>query len=215
MAKQTGTHTLSRQTKVNWLLDATVFLGAVLAMLSGIYFLFFVSGGYQGGRNATYGMTLLFSRTTWSDLHTWGGVLMIGAVAVHLGTHLSWVGMMARKIVATMRGQIRGLSKGAKVNIVVDLAIAISFLLVAVSGIYFLFAPTGGFDGGRNAGWDPMFLFSRTTWDLVHTWSAVAMTVAAVAHLAIHWRWVTKVTGRMFNRSSKRASLPAMETSQA
>ena len=215
MAKQSESHTLSKQTKFNWLLDAAVFLGAVLAMLTGIYFLFFVSAGYQGGRNPTYGLTLLFTRATWSDLHTWGGVLMIGAVVLHLFIHLNWVGMMARKIVAAMRGQIRGLSRGAKVNILVDLAIALSFLLVAVSGLYFLFAPTGGFQGGQNLGWDPMFLFSRTTWDLVHTWSAVIMTVAAVIHLAIHWRWVTKVTVKMFKRSSKRAAQPVLEPSQA
>jgi hypothetical protein len=41
---------------------------------------------------------------------------------------------------------------------------------------------------------DPMILFSRTTWDLIHTWSGVALIVAAVIHFAIHWRWVTKVT---------------------
>ncbi len=215
MAKQSGSHTLSQQTRLNWLLDATVFLGAVLAMLTGIYFLFFVSGGYQSGRNPTYGLTLLFSRATWSDLHTWGGVLMIGAVMVHLAIHLNWIGMMARKIVAVTRGQVRGLSKGAKINILVDLAIAISFLLVAVSGLYFLFAPTGGFQGGQNAIWDPGFLVSRTTWDLIHTWSALTMTAAAVIHLAIHWRWVTKVTGKMFKRSGAPASKPALEPSRA
>ena len=75
---------ISAQNRNNWLLDATLFLGGVLAALSGIYFLFVPSGGYQGGRNPTYGVTVLFDRHTWDDLHTWGGVAMIAAAVVHL-----------------------------------------------------------------------------------------------------------------------------------
>lgn len=197
MENRSRTRSLSWTTRLNWLLDFAVFLGAVLASLTGIYFLYFVSGGYQGGRNPTYGITLFFERRTWSDLHTWGGVLMISAVMFHLFIHLGWVGMMSRKIIALFQGKSRGLSRGAKFNVLVDATIALNFLLVALSGVYFLFAPTGGFQGGANPGWDPMFLLSRTTWDLIHTWSGVVMIVASIIHLAIHWRWITKVTAKM------------------
>ena len=40
---------MSKQTRANWLIDAALFLGAVLAMLSGVYFLLLPSGGYQDG----------------------------------------------------------------------------------------------------------------------------------------------------------------------
>ena len=203
---------LSWTTRLNWVLDVMVLLGAVVAALSGLYFLYFVSGGYQGGRNPTYGVTFLADRTTWDMLHTWGGILMISAALIHLAIHLDWIGMMGRKMVAIVRGTSRGLSRGAKTNLLVDAAIAISFLLCAGSGVYFLFAPTGGFQGGANPGWDPMFLFSRSTWDLIHTWSGVTMVVAAIIHLVIHWRWITKVTARMLER--RRGSAPA-ETSPA
>jgi hypothetical protein len=46
---------------------------------------------------------------------------------------------------------------------------------------------------GRGAA-DPMLLFSRSTWDLIHTWAGVTLIAAAVVHFAIHWKWVTKVT---------------------
>ena len=82
-------------------------------------------------------------------------------------------------------------------NLAIDLVIALGFLVTAVSGIYLLFLPTG-YQGGHTAGWDPNFLFSRVTWDLVHTWAGVIMTVAAAIHFAIHWRWVVKVTRRFF-----------------
>jgi hypothetical protein len=42
-----------------------------------------------------------------------------------------------------------------------------------------------------------MFLFSRTTWDLLHTWAGVTLMIAALVHIAIHWKWITKVSGKM------------------
>ena len=81
-------------------------------------------------------------------------------------------------------------------NVAVDAAVAISFLLAAISGVYFMFVP----GGGRAV--DPRFIFSRTTWDLIHTWSGVAMIVAAIIHFAIHWKWVTKVTAKVFRSLS-------------
>ena len=189
---------MSMQTRQNWLIDLAVFVGGVVAALTGIYFLFLPSGGYQGGRNATYGLTILFGRHTWSDLHLWGGLLMLVAIVVHFSLHWQWVKRMSGRMVSGMRPQDPKLSKGAKVNVAINLVIAISFLLCALSGIYFVFGPSGGFEGGRNPNWDPGFLFSRTTWDLIHTWSGVVVIVAAVLHFAIHWRWVKNVTARFF-----------------
>jgi hypothetical protein len=189
---------MSMQTRKNWLIDVAVFMGAVIASLSGVYFLFVPSGGYQAGRNPFYGVTFLFARATWSDLHIWGGVLMIVAVTVHFAIHWGWVKTMTRRVVTGLRTRSANLSKNAKINVAVDAVIAVSFLLTALSGLYFLFTPTGGFQGGRNPGWDPGFLFSRTTWDLIHTWAGVVMICAAVVHFGIHWRWVKNVMARFF-----------------
>lgn len=201
---------MSNRTRANWLIDAAVFLGGILAGLSAIYFLYLPSGGYEGGRNPMYGITILFGRHTWSGVHTWGGILMIVAVAVHFAIHWQWVKRMTRRTASAVVPGGKSLSRGALVNVAVDAVIAISFLLCALSGIYFLFAPEGGFQGGRNLAWDPGFLFSRTTWDLIHTWSGVVMGVAAVVHFAIHWRWVKQVTSKFF-----RSLLPEPRESQA
>jgi preprotein translocase subunit SecY len=188
---------MSSQTRANWLIDAAVFLGGILAALSGIYFLYLPSGGYRGGRNPMYGITILFGREGWSSLHTWAGVAMIVAVAIHFSIHWQWVKRMSRRTVDALRPSGNALSKGALVNVAVDVAIAVSFLVCAISGIYFLFAPSGGLHGATSVlGAD--FLFSRTAWDMVHTWSGVTLIVAAAIHFAIHWRWVTNVTERFF-----------------
>jgi len=187
---------ISKQTRHNWLVDATVFSGALLATLTGIYFLFLPVGGYQGGRNPAYGLQILFDRDTWDDLHTWGGLLMIIAVVVHLALHWSWVKMMSRRVWNTVRGTGSKFSKGARINVLVDLMVALGFFATAISAIYLLFLPAG-YEGGRNPGWDPGILFSRTTWDLIHTWGFVVMIIAALLHLIIHWRWIVNVTRRL------------------
>jgi len=181
-----------------WLLFAVVFLSGLVAALSGIYFLFAPSGGYQGGRNPMYGVTILFSRHTWEDLHAWGGVLMIVVAVVHFAIHWRWVKVMSKRTVKALFSREAKLAKGPRLNVAINLVIAVSFLLTAVSGIYLLFAPSGGFQGGRNASWDPMFLFSRTTWDLIHTWAGVVFIGAAVVHFWIHWRWIKNTTTRLF-----------------
>ncbi len=193
---KTGRLSISPQTRTNWIIDVALFLGAVGAMLTGVYFLFLPSGGYQGGRNPFFGVTILFSRQTWSDLHTWAGVLVIVAAVVHFSIHWQWVKTMSRRVFNSIRARSGGLSKGSRVNVLIDAIIALSFLATAISGVYFLLMTSGGYEGGRNAAYDPGFLFPRTTWDAVHTWAGVVMIVAAVIHFAIHWRWVKNVTAR-------------------
>jgi len=177
---------LSAKTRRNWLIDVVVFLGGVLAALSGVYFMFVPSGGYQGGRNPMYGVTILFSRYTWDVVHTWTGVLMIAAVVIHLAVHWRWVVMISRRIVNSMRPGGGRLSRGSRLNVALNVLVGFSFLVTAVSGIYFLFAPSGGQGVGHNV-----------TWDLIHTWAGVVLIVAATVHLAIHWRWVKNVTQRL------------------
>jgi cytochrome b subunit of formate dehydrogenase len=196
--------TVSKQTRNNWLIDAAVFIGALVAAISGTYFLFLPSGGYQGGRNPFYGITILFSRQTWNDLHTWFGVLMIAAVAVHFAIHWNWVKGMAKRMAKSVAGKGARMNRHGVFNVAVDATVAIGFLLAAVSGVYFMFVP----GGGRAA--DPLFIFSRTTWDLIHTWSGVAMIIAAIIHFAIHRNWVTKVTAKVF-RSLSPAGKPAVQ----
>jgi cytochrome b subunit of formate dehydrogenase len=186
------------QTRKKWLLDATIFLSGLVAALSGLYFLFIPSGGYQGGRNPMYGVPILFNRHTWEDLHTWSGVLMIAVAVLHFAIHWRWVKVMSKQTVKALLSRETRLSKGPLLNVAINAVAAVSFLLTAVSGIYFLFAPSGGFQGGSNTGWDPMFLFSRTTWDLIHTWAGVAFIGAVAVHFWIHWQWIKTMTKRFF-----------------
>jgi hypothetical protein len=186
------TQTISKQTQNNWWLDTVLALSAVGAMLSGIYFLFLPVGGYQGGRNPYYGVQVLFDRHTWEDLHTWTGLAMIVVAAAHLVIHGSWVTSMARRLTNELLGKASQMNGRARFNLWLNIVVAASFFLTAISGVVFFFLP-----GGR-ASQAAGFIWSTTTWDLLHTWAGIILIGAAVVHFAIHWKWVTKVTAKMF-----------------
>lgn len=177
---------LSLQTRMNWLIDAGLFISALIATISGIYFLFLPSGGYRGGRNPYYGITILFDRHTWNDWHTWAGVAMIAIVVIHLAIHWRWIVTMTKQAIRALVVPTCQLARGAWINIAINATIGVGFLLTAISGLYFFFEPA------KRA-----FIFTATTWDLIHTWAGVAMISAATLHLAIHWRWIVNVTTQL------------------
>jgi hypothetical protein len=184
---------LSTATRNNWFIDAGLLIGALIASLSGIYFLFLPIGGYQGGRNPLYGVTVLFERSTWGDLHIWGSILMIAVAAVHITIHWNWITGMVKRSLNELFGPNRHLNNRSRFNIGINAVVGVSGLVTAITGIYLLFFP-----GGGHGVPDPNFIFTRTTWDLIHTWAGVAMIIAGVVHFAIHWKWVTKVTNKLF-----------------
>lgn len=184
---------VSKQTRDNWMVDAGLFMSGVLAALSGVYFLVFVYGGYMGGRNPLSNSFLIFDRHTWNNLHTWTGILMIVIAAIHILVHWSWFVSMIRRTIKEMRGMVGHMNTRGRWNLVLNVLVAVSFTLTALSGIYFLFAPHGPGTSGST------FIFTRNTWDLIHTWAGVVLIEAAVIHFAIHWRWLVKVTAKLAN----------------
>jgi hypothetical protein len=188
----TKTRGVSRQTSNNWLIDSALFLEAVVASITGVYFLFFPVGGYQGGRNPMYGTKILFERETWDDLHTWFGIAMIIAATVHIVVHWNWIVNMVKRITHEIVRRERRLNRRSRFNVGINALIGLSFLVTAASGIVLLFTP-----GGRNFASLSLFFFNRTTWDLIHTWSGIMMILSAVLHFTIHWGWVTKVSRKV------------------
>jgi hypothetical protein len=185
---------ISSQTRNNWLIDAGLLISSIIVTISSIYFLFMPSGGYQGGRNPYYGVIILFDRHSWDNLHTWAGVMLIVIVVVHLSLHWSWVVNMLRRTFNELTGRCGCMNARGRWNLILNTIVGVSFAFAALSGLYFLFFPGGH---GQE---DPMLLLSRATWDTIHTWSGVLWISAALIHLAIHWKWVTKVTGKMIKQ---------------
>jgi len=196
----------SNKTQLNWQIDSILFLSALAVTASSLYFLFF-PGGYQGGRNPSYNAVVLFNRTEWDLIHTWSGIFMIFIAVIHFLLHWRWFLRMGSRLILQLRGKAKPLNRNAWINLITDATIAVSFFAAALSGIYFLFVPSG-----RTA--DPMFLFSRTTWDLLHTWSGILMIIAIVIHFLIHWRWIINVARRMIHPVNACQKTPSKLTGQ-
>jgi hypothetical protein len=116
---------------------------------------------------------------------------MVTAAIVHLVIHWQWVVSMTRRTWNELTGKCGYMNWRGRWNLILNAVVATSFLLTAISGVYFLFVP-----GGRWVA-DPMILFTRTTWDLLHTWAGIALITAAIVHFVIHWKWINKVTRKM------------------
>jgi hypothetical protein len=104
-------------------------------------------------------------------------------------------------LIRELTGQAGSMNARGRWNLILNLVVGLSFLITALSGVYFIFFP-----GGHKTV-DPLFLFTRSTWDLLHPWAAVTLITAATLHLAIHWKWVTKVTGKMLAVLAKPGSV--------
>ncbi len=189
---------LTPKLRNNWLIDVALFFSATFALLSGIYFLVFPVGGFQGGRNPYYGIIILFSRHTWGDLHTWSSLIMTAVAVVHIAIHWKWIVGTTRRIFKAIVRRSETLGTRLLWNIFLDAMIGLSFIICAISGVYFLFVDKTS---------TTIFLFSRTVWDLLHTWSGITMSMAAILHFTLHWKWIVNVTKKMFSTPRARPSI--------
>ena len=114
-------------------------------------------------------------------------------------------------MIRQLMGKDPNLNVRSRFNVFINVLVGLSFIIVAVTGVYLLFVP-GGPKGAVN---DPMILFSRTTWDLIHSWSGVVVILAGLVHFAIHWKWVVKVTRKVlkFERSIQTETVRTPELS--
>ena len=91
---------MKNEAKINYWVDIIIGIACVMAAVSGLV-LFFAghSGGYQGGRNPQYLKPILFfDRSTWKELHNWGGILMVLGVLGHFVLHWNWMVCMTRNL---------------------------------------------------------------------------------------------------------------------
>ncbi len=178
----------NRRTVAHWITVFLLSVSGLLTVLTGIYFLVFPAGGYQGGRNPEYGKTFLFDRDVWTSIHSWAGIVMIAVAIFHIALHWKWMVEMGRRSLDVARGRRKPFNRKIWMRLAVISVTGLVFAGVAASGIYFFVLPQG-----RESRF-VVFLFTRSTWDLIHTWTSIALIVAGVVHLSQRWRWVTRVT---------------------
>lgn len=197
------TSSVSNTTRNNWLIDFGLLISSGIALVSGIYFLYLPTNGYQGGRNPYYGIRILWERATWDDLHMWGGLAMTAIAVIHIIRHWTWIKSMTVKTIRVLVGQYQRLNPRSRFNIIINAVIGLSFTVTALSGLPFLLLDS------RSALRGTSLLAFRDALDLVHTWSGIVMGVAFIVHFAIHWKWVTKVTARITGAQNNQPGIRA------
>ena len=76
--------------------------------------------------------------------------------------------------------------KKAQLNYWIDVSIAVTFILSAISGLVFLLPVD--FESG-------ILGISYSLWNQLHTWSSVGMIAGVLAHLMLHWKWIIVALG--------------------
>jgi cytochrome b subunit of formate dehydrogenase len=100
-----------------------------------------------------------------------------------------------------------------KLNYWLDAVIALAFVLSVLSGVVFLFAGSGGYQGGRNPGFQTEILgVSRWVWSDLHTWVSLVMIAGVAIHLVLHWEWIVCMTRRMVTGPRRAAPRREQET---
>lgn len=91
-------------------------------------------------------------------------------------------------------------------NLVVDIVTFLALIAVTLTGLLMKFVLPAGSprEGLALFGWD------RHVWADVHFWATVALGAVLILHLALHWRWVCAMVGRL-TPGPRRTRMPAWE----
>jgi len=119
-------------------------------------------------------------------LHEWLGIVLVVPALVHLILNWDWV----LRAIGGFLGRIRTV---ARVNLVIDMGLFVSLVAVTLSG--FLVIP-----GLASA----LGLEISPVWHLVHLVSSNLTVAFALAHFALHGKWMWSVLRRLLTPPSTR-----------
>jgi cytochrome b subunit of formate dehydrogenase len=86
----------------------------------------------------------------------------------------------------------------ARINYIVDILIAISFLVTAITGLIVFFFSSGV----RQGGFQTFFGIIKGMWLVIHNWSGVIFIILVILHFVLHWNWVMSMTKNIFSKKT-------------
>jgi len=124
-----------------------------------------------------------------SDLHDWSGLILGVLVFSHLVLHLRWIAAMTKNIF-----KFKKLGK-KYVNYFIDLGMLISFIIVFITGV--LKFPAFMLISGN------FYTISEEIF-ILHDWFGLLMTVLTLTHVIIHWKWIVRMTKKIFRKDKSK-----------
>jgi hypothetical protein len=170
---------MSRKNRLYLLLDLAIALAFVLSLLTAWAWM-----SSKPGRNGS--AFLGIARGGWRDLHIGSSLALIAGVVVHLALHWEWIAAMTRRL-----GQSR--MKKALWNYALDAVLGLTLVAVLVTGLPFLVAGPGGYQGGRNPAYRAAFVgVKRSVMSDWHVGLGLGFVAVLLVHLAMHWNWIRR-----------------------
>ncbi|MCP3686603.1 MAG: DUF4405 domain-containing protein [bacterium] len=83
-----------------------------------------------------------------------------------------------------------------KHNFIVDALMAISFLVLSITGLVVFFL----LPSGQRSGQKEVLGIIRHTWTDVHGWVGIVLIVLVLIHLILHYKWIVSTTKSIFSR---------------
>lgn len=119
------------------------------------------------------------------SVHEWLGIAFGGAILTHLLLHWQWLVNITRRFF----GQV---SKGARLNYVLNLLFFIDMTIIIFTGIMISESalPTLG-----------ITLANGFAWRGLHTTAANLALPILGLHVALHWRWIVNTTKSYFRKT--------------
>jgi len=84
-----------------------------------------------------------------------------------------------------------------KIKYLVDIGLAASFIITAISGLAVFFFLPSQVQGGRFV----EFLgITKGAWKVWHNWAGLLMIALVLVHLILNWRWIFAMTQNIFKK---------------
>ena len=88
--------------------------------------------------------------------------------------------------------KLNNISTETRKRYLINLSMFILLIGATLSSIYFLYVP-GGYQGGRNPRYNMRIIFERETWEIIHIWTSIMLSVILFLHIFVHAKWIKTV----------------------